>query len=98
MRRNRHGDKSRWVSSLSLTASGLVLIAGTAVGQDAPVPDPDQSDSDYSLHGQFTNVTQFHPAFTSPYRGANSLDPGNRPGVRAQQHAGRGGLSQRRGL
>jgi high affinity Mn2+ porin len=78
MRRNRHGDKSRWVSSLSLTASGLVLIAGTAVGQDAPVPDPDQSDSDYSLHGQFTNVTQFHPAFTSPYRGANSLDPGNR--------------------
>ncbi len=32
----------------------------------------------YSIHGQFTNVTQFHTAFTSPFRGPNSLDPGNR--------------------
>ena len=32
----------------------------------------------WSLHGQFTNVTQYHPRFTSPYRGSNSLDPGNR--------------------
>jgi len=32
----------------------------------------------YSFHAQFTNVTQFHPSFTSPYRGPNSLDPGNR--------------------
>ncbi len=31
----------------------------------------------WSLHGQSTNVTQFHPAFRSPYRGANSLDPAN---------------------
>ena len=31
----------------------------------------------WSLHGQFTDITQFHPAFTSPYRGRNSLDPGN---------------------
>jgi high affinity Mn2+ porin len=33
---------------------------------------------DFSIHGQFTNVTQYHPSFTSPYRGHNSLDPGNR--------------------
>jgi high affinity Mn2+ porin len=33
---------------------------------------------DWAIHGQITEVTQFHPAFTSPYRGANSLDPGNR--------------------
>ncbi len=30
-----------------------------------------------NLHGQFTTVVQYHPAFTSPYRGPNSLDPGN---------------------
>jgi len=32
----------------------------------------------WSVHGQFTNVTQYHPSFTSPFRGPNSLDPGNR--------------------
>lgn len=32
----------------------------------------------WSVHGQFTNVTQFHPRFRSPFRGQNSLDPGNR--------------------
>lgn len=33
---------------------------------------------DWAVHGQLTFVEQFHPAFTSPYRGTNSLDPGNR--------------------
>jgi high affinity Mn2+ porin len=33
---------------------------------------------DWAVHGQITFVDQFHPAFTSPYRGTNSLDPGNR--------------------
>jgi high affinity Mn2+ porin len=70
------GHSSHWIAPLAL--SSMVLIAGAAVGQDAAQPAADQPDSDYSLHGQFTNVTQFHPAFTSPYRGANSLDPGNR--------------------
>ncbi|HKW53993.1 MAG TPA: carbohydrate porin [Stellaceae bacterium] len=32
----------------------------------------------FSIHGQFTNVTQYHPRFASPFRGPNSLDPGNR--------------------
>jgi high affinity Mn2+ porin len=32
----------------------------------------------WAIHGQFTNVTQYHPAFASPYRGPNSLDPGSR--------------------
>ncbi len=31
----------------------------------------------WNLHGQFTSVWQYHPAFSSPYEGANSLDPGN---------------------
>ena len=33
---------------------------------------------DWAVHGQITFVDQFHPSFTSPYRGTNSLDPGNR--------------------
>ncbi len=29
----------------------------------------------WKVFGQFTNVTQWHPAFTSPYQGRNSLNP-----------------------
>ena len=29
----------------------------------------------WSVHGQLTNVTQWHPAFTAPYTGQNSLHP-----------------------
>lgn len=32
----------------------------------------------WSLHGQATFIDQYHPAFTSPFRGRNSLDPGSR--------------------
>jgi high affinity Mn2+ porin len=32
----------------------------------------------FSIHGQFTNVTQYHPPFTSPFYGPNSLIPGHR--------------------
>jgi len=37
----------------------------------------DHGPQNWNLHGQFTNVTQYHPAFTSPYEGANSLYPGS---------------------
>lgn len=33
---------------------------------------------DWALHGQSTFIEQYHPAFRSPYRGPNSLDPGSR--------------------
>jgi high affinity Mn2+ porin len=33
---------------------------------------------DWAWHGQTTFVEQYHPAFASPYRGPNSLDPGSR--------------------
>ncbi len=36
------------------------------------------ADEAWSLHGQATFVWQYHPAFRSPYRGVNSLDPGSR--------------------
>lgn len=32
----------------------------------------------WAIHGQTTFVEQYHPAFKSPYRGVNSLDPGSR--------------------
>jgi len=40
---------------------------------------PAYADSgDWAVGGQVTHVWQYHPAFRSPYRGANSLDPGSR--------------------
>ena len=30
------------------------------------------------MHGQVTFIEQYHPAFHSPFRGANSMDPGSR--------------------
>jgi len=41
---------------------------------DAPAIAPAEA---WSLHGQFTDITQYHPACASPYQAANSLDPGN---------------------
>ncbi|MGZ5927489.1 MAG: carbohydrate porin, partial [Rhizomicrobium sp.] len=33
---------------------------------------------DWAVHGQSTFIEQYHPAFHSPYRGPNSMDPGSR--------------------
>jgi high affinity Mn2+ porin len=40
--------------------------------------DPASAPEDWALHGQATFVEQYHPAFRSPFRGPNSLDPGSR--------------------
>jgi high affinity Mn2+ porin len=55
-------------------ATGVALLAP----HRAWANDPDQVQQDWAVHGQITNVTQYHPSFTSNYRGTNSLDPGNR--------------------
>ena len=56
--------------------SARLVIALTAMCcTDAQAQDATQS---WSLHGQATIVDQYHPAFRSSYRGANSLDPGSR--------------------
>lgn len=60
---------------LSLAPPGVF-----AASDDAVSPAADASTGaplTWNLHGQFTNVLQYHPAFTSPYQGSNSLDPGN---------------------
>lgn len=36
------------------------------------------ADEGFAWHAQATSMTQYHPAFTSAYRGPNSLDPGSR--------------------
>jgi len=46
-----------------------LLLAGPAAAAD---------EQDWAFHGQSTFIEQYHPAFHSPYRGANSLDPGSR--------------------
>jgi high affinity Mn2+ porin len=33
---------------------------------------------DWAVHSQATVIEQYHPAFRSPYRGTNSMDPGSR--------------------
>jgi high affinity Mn2+ porin len=66
-----------------LRAAGLAALALSGVGlfgvawaDDAPPSDtPPQS---FAIHFQFTDLTQFHPAFHSAFRGPNSLDPGAR--------------------
>lgn len=43
-----------------------------------PAPALAAEEEAFALHGQATFIDQYHPAFRSPYRGANSLDPGSR--------------------
>ena len=48
-------------------------------GAEEVAPTPEESaPEDFSLHDQFTNVAQYHPPFTSPFYGPNSLIPGHR--------------------
>ncbi len=51
----------------------LLICGATPVfAQDIQAP------QDWAVHAQSTFVVQYHPAFHSPYRGTNSLDPGSR--------------------
>jgi high affinity Mn2+ porin len=43
-----------------------------------PLPARAAENETFAIHGQATFTDQYHPAFRSPYRGANSLDPGSR--------------------
>jgi len=62
-------------AALALAPATVAVAAGDDASQTQSVAEP--APELWNLHGQFTNVTQFHPAFTSPYAGANSLDPAN---------------------
>jgi len=73
-----------------IAALGALLLTSTARAEDPGDAPPAESaplafgifgdgpGDVYALQAQGTVVEQFHPAFRSPYRGADSLDPGAR--------------------
>jgi high affinity Mn2+ porin len=69
---------------ISMTSGQRWLPIALALLVPPVAPVPARADEtglvaeNWAVHGQLTAVEQFHPSFTSPYRGANSLDPGNR--------------------
>ena len=68
------------LSGLALNAHAEPAPERTAVSA-APTPSPADSTPEaerFSVHGQFTNVTQKHPTITSPYEGPNSLHASER--------------------
>lgn len=72
------------IAFLSVLALGFGAQAQTGGSSSAPQSqDKEQAGGDdllfgqFSLHGQLTNIWQYHPAFKSPYEGANSLQGGN---------------------
>jgi high affinity Mn2+ porin len=54
-------------------ALSILFSTGSALAADSK-----STSEAWSLRGQITHLWQYHPAFRSPYRGANSLDPGSR--------------------
>lgn len=46
----------------------LTLIASGAQAEEMA------TDETWAIHGQITNLTQWHPSFTAPYSGGNSMD------------------------
>ncbi len=58
------------------TATLACLLPAAAWAQEAaPADAPPQT---WAIHAQSTFEDQYHPAFASPFRGPNSLDPGSR--------------------
>jgi high affinity Mn2+ porin len=58
--------------------AGIIAVCCAAVGAPAETPTGAAVEQWYSIHGQSTFIDQYHPPFTSPLRGPNSLDPGHR--------------------
>lgn len=67
------------VAIVALTLASLIQPSRS---QDAPSAQTSDAASaagqEWAIHGQATFIEQYHPAFSSPYRGPNSLDPASR--------------------
>ncbi|MBI3432744.1 MAG: carbohydrate porin [Hydrogenophilales bacterium] len=63
--------------ALAALACAAPLLATAAVESQRAQADasPDATPEQWAVYGQFTNLTQWHPAFTAPYSGSNSMDP-----------------------
>jgi high affinity Mn2+ porin len=59
-------------------AIALAVAVSAAWAARADDADVQAAAQPFALHAQFTATWQAHPAFTSPYRGSQSLDPGAR--------------------
>ena len=63
------GDKeNESAESFASTVNSADSLATPVPLTDIVIPES------WSIHGQFTNVTQWHPGFNASYSGANSLD------------------------
>ena len=58
-----------WILALTIL---IMMAASASADTDTLTPET------WALYGQATFVDQYHPAYHSPYRGSNSLDPGSR--------------------
>jgi len=58
--------------------AAVFAAPAVALADDAGGGDADAAPQAFAAHVQFTDLTQFHPAFHSAYQGANSLNSGAR--------------------
>jgi high affinity Mn2+ porin len=65
----------RHASCFAVLCAALLSLLPAA---PALAADAEAASENWSVHGQMTSVWQYHPAFRSPYRGRNSLDPKSR--------------------
>ena len=64
--------------TLTLHAVWVVVLLLPFSSRAALAADSGDASESWSVRGQVTHLWQYHPGFRSPYRGANSLDPGSR--------------------
>jgi high affinity Mn2+ porin len=67
-------------AGLAATSPPTPELSPEAPPQSATSTAPNEpaAPEDWAVHGQSTFVDQYHPGFSSAYRGPNSLDPGSR--------------------
>jgi len=73
----RAGKTRRVRQCAALLGASLFVLTGlatSAFADDPPPADPPAASQDWAVHGQLTNIWQYHPEFRSPYEGKNSLD------------------------
>lgn len=70
------------LSTLTAFATCALAVPAFAADTPSPVAAPDQqvglTGDDWSAHAQVTYVNQWHPGFSAPYSGPNSMDPSAR--------------------
>jgi high affinity Mn2+ porin len=72
--------KTKAFHPIWLNAAALLVMFGLNTGEvladeSGSTPPSNPSDESWGLHVQATNVSQWHPSFTAPYSGQNSLNP-----------------------